>query len=159
MKKILALILISAFLLCLIPFSVSAKSDGFEISGVDTTPKPGAITVLTPAYSKDSTGMSSDGKIMEIVVRSDVITSTESVGNTIPDDGYVVVIRGSTMIERVKNEASPKKGDKVMTTGGIFGKIVEINDFTVIIEVESQARLKVSKEAIVKDMTDVPASK
>ena len=46
-----------------------------------------------------------------------------------------------------------KKGDK------IFGKIVEINDFTVIIEVESQARLKVSKEAIVKDMTDVPASK
>ena len=32
-----------------------------------------------------------------------------------------------------------KKGDKVMTTGGIFGKIVEINDFTVIIEVESQA--------------------
>ena len=52
-----------------------------------------------------------------------------------------------------------KKGDKVMTTGGIFGKIVEINDFTVIIEVESQARLKVSKEAIVKDMTDVPASK
>ena len=28
-----------------------------------------------------------------------------------------------------------KKGDKVMTTGGIFGKIVEINDFTVIIEV------------------------
>ena len=88
MKKILALILISAFLLCLIPFSVSAKSDGFEISGVDTTPKPGAITVLTPAYSKDSTGMSSDGKIMEIVVRSDVITSTESVGNTIPDDGY-----------------------------------------------------------------------
>ena len=52
-----------------------------------------------------------------------------------------------------------KKGDKIMTTGGIFGKIVEINDFTVIIEVESQARLKVSKEAIVKDMTDVPASK
>ena len=50
-----------------------------------------------------------------------------------------------------------QKGDKVMTTGGIFGKIVEINDFTVIIEVESQARLKVSKEAIVKDMTDVPA--
>ena len=117
MKKILALILISAFLLCLIPFSVSAKSDGFEISGVDTTPKPGAITVLTPAYSKDSTGMSSDGKIMEIVVRSDVITSTDSVGNTIPDDGYVVVIRGSTMIERVKKEASPKKGDKVMLSG------------------------------------------
>jgi preprotein translocase, yajC subunit len=52
-----------------------------------------------------------------------------------------------------------KKGDKIMTTGGIFGKIVEISDFTVIIEVESQARLKVSKEAVVKDMTDIPAAK
>ena len=43
-----------------------------------------------------------------------------------------------------KYRESLQKGDKVMTTGGIFGKIVEINDFTVIIEVESQARLKVS---------------
>ena len=61
--------------------------------------------------------------------------------------------------KELKKYRELKKGDKVMTTGGIFGKIVEINDFTVIIEVESQARLKVSKEAIVKDMTDVPASK
>lgn len=50
-----------------------------------------------------------------------------------------------------------KKGDKVMTTGGIFGKIVEINDYTVIIEVESQARMKVSKEALLKDTTDQQA--
>ena len=46
-----------------------------------------------------------------------------------------------------------KKGDKIMTTGGIFGKIVDINnDNTVIIEVESQARMRVSKEAIVRDL-------
>ena len=52
-----------------------------------------------------------------------------------------------------------KKGDKIMTTGGIFGKVVEINnDNTVIIEVESQARMRVSKEAIVRDMTDAPAA-
>lgn len=61
--------------------------------------------------------------------------------------------------ELKKYRESLQKGDKVMTTGGIFGKIVEIQDFTVIIEVESQARLKVSKEAIIKDMTDVPAAK
>lgn len=59
--------------------------------------------------------------------------------------------------ELKKYRDSLQKGDKVMTTGGIFGKVVEINDYTVIIEVESQARLKVSKEAIVKDMTDVTA--
>lgn len=62
--------------------------------------------------------------------------------------------------KKLKNHRDElKKGDKVMTTGGIFGKIVEISDFTVIIEVESQARLKVSKEAVVKDMTDIPAAK
>lgn len=52
-----------------------------------------------------------------------------------------------------------KKGDKIMTTGGIFGKIVEISDTTAIIEVESQARMKVSKEAIIKDMSDAPPAK
>ena len=51
---------------------------------------------------------------------------------------------------------SLKKGDKIITTGGIFGKILEINDYTVIIEVEGQSRLKVSKEAIMRDMTDAP---
>lgn len=59
--------------------------------------------------------------------------------------------------ELKKYRDSLQKGDKIMTTGGIFGKVVEINDYTVIIEVESQARLKMSKEAIVKDMTDVAA--
>ena len=72
----------------------------------------------------------------------------------------IVIVFWFFMIRpQMKRQKELKKGDKVMTTGGIFGKIVEINDFTVIIEVESQARLKVSKEAIVKDMTDVPASK
>ena len=72
----------------------------------------------------------------------------------------IVVVFWFFMIRpQMKRQKELKKGDKIMTTGGIFGKIVEINDFTVIIEVESQARLKVSKEAIVKDMTDVPASK
>ena len=54
-----------------------------------------------------------------------------------------------------------QKGDKVVTLGGIFGKIVEINNDTntVIMEIESQARMKVSKEAIVKDTTDVPLAR
>lgn len=56
-----------------------------------------------------------------------------------------------------KYRESLQKGDKVMTTGGIFGKIVEINDHTIIMEIESQARMKVSKEAIIKDPTDMPA--
>lgn len=45
------------------------------------------------------------------------------------------------------------KGDKVVTIGGIFGKVLEIGENFVIIEVEGQNRLKVTKEAITKDGT------
>ncbi|RUT79221.1 preprotein translocase subunit YajC [Ancylomarina longa] len=48
-----------------------------------------------------------------------------------------------------------KKGDKIVTTGGIYGKILEIQERAIIIEVEGQNRLKVDKAAVVKDMADV----
>ncbi|MDP4188192.1 MAG: preprotein translocase subunit YajC [Bacteroidota bacterium] len=48
-----------------------------------------------------------------------------------------------------------KNGDKVITTGGIYGKIVEVSDQTVIIQVEDQVRLKVDKAAILKDPSDL----
>lgn len=41
-----------------------------------------------------------------------------------------------------------KKGDKIVTIGGIHGKIVEVNDSTFIIEVEGGNRLKIEKSAI-----------
>jgi preprotein translocase subunit YajC len=51
-----------------------------------------------------------------------------------------------------------KKGDKIVTTGGIYGKVLEIEDYFIIMEVEGQNRLKVDKSAVIKDMTDaVPA--
>lgn len=48
-----------------------------------------------------------------------------------------------------------KKGDKVVTTGGIYGKVLEIQERAIIMEVEGQNRLKVDKAAVVKDMGDV----
>ena len=48
-----------------------------------------------------------------------------------------------------------KKGDKVMTMGGIHGKVSQIKDNSVVIEVEGQGRIKVLKDAIVKDATGV----
>ncbi|MEE4177037.1 MAG: preprotein translocase subunit YajC [Bacteroides sp.] len=41
-----------------------------------------------------------------------------------------------------------KKGDKIITIGGIHGKIIEINDKTFIIEVEGQNRLKIERSAV-----------
>ena len=40
------------------------------------------------------------------------------------------------------------KGDKVITIGGVHGKIVEVQDTTFIIEVEGQNRLKIEKSAV-----------
>lgn len=52
-----------------------------------------------------------------------------------------------------------KKGDKIVTTGGIYGKVAEIADYYIIMEVEGQNRLKVDKSAVVKDMADVARAK
>ncbi len=50
-----------------------------------------------------------------------------------------------------------KNGDKVLTIGGIYGKIVEVRDKAVILEVEDKTRLKVDKTGLVKDSSDLDA--
>ena len=54
---------------------------------------------------------------------------------------------------------SLKKGDKIVTTGGIYGKVLEIGDYYIIMEVEGQNRLKIDKPAVIKDMTDATPAK
>lgn len=44
-----------------------------------------------------------------------------------------------------------KKGDKVITIGGIHGKISEIQETTFIIEVEGGVKLKILKSAVSMD--------
>jgi preprotein translocase subunit YajC len=53
--------------------------------------------------------------------------------------------------EAKKFMAEIKKGDKIITIGGIHGKISEINDTTFIIEVEGGNKLKISKTAVSMD--------
>lgn len=50
--------------------------------------------------------------------------------------------------EQRKFRESLQKGQKVITIGGIHGRIVEIQDTTVTIEVEGQVRLRLEKSAI-----------
>ena len=47
-----------------------------------------------------------------------------------------------------------KKGDKVVTIGGIYGTVCEIKDATVLIEVDNNVKIRVSKQALVKDFSD-----
>lgn len=53
-----------------------------------------------------------------------------------------------------KYRESRKKGDKVITIGGIHGKIVEIQETTFTIEVEDGSRLRIEKSAIAGDPSD-----
>ena len=49
---------------------------------------------------------------------------------------------------------SLKKGDKVVTIGGIYGTVVEIKENTVLIEVDNAVKIRVSKKALVKDFSE-----
>ena len=49
---------------------------------------------------------------------------------------------------------SLKKGDKVVTVGGIFGTVAEIKEHTVLIEVDNNVKIRVSKNALVKDFAE-----
>lgn len=50
-----------------------------------------------------------------------------------------------------------KKGDKVVTVGGIYGVVAEVKDRYVVMEVDNNVKLRVDKSSIVNDITDVPA--
>jgi preprotein translocase subunit YajC len=54
-----------------------------------------------------------------------------------------------------------KKGDKVITTGGIYGRIHEITDNsnTILLEVDSNVHIRVEKSAILRDPSDLAAQK
>ena len=49
---------------------------------------------------------------------------------------------------------SLKKGDKIVTIGGIYGTVCEIKEESVLIEVDNNVKIRVSKQALVKDFTD-----
>lgn len=48
-----------------------------------------------------------------------------------------------------------KKGDKVITSGGIYGRIAEIEDHTVLLEVDNNVKIRVDKAALLKDPSDM----
>jgi preprotein translocase subunit YajC len=49
---------------------------------------------------------------------------------------------------------SLKKGDKVVTIGGIYGTVAEVKEDSVLIEVDNSVKIRVSKQALVKDFSD-----
>jgi preprotein translocase subunit YajC len=52
-----------------------------------------------------------------------------------------------------------KKGDKVATTGGIYGKITDVKERTVTLEIADNVLVKVDKTAVMADTSDQAPSK
>ena len=49
-----------------------------------------------------------------------------------------------------------KKGDKVIIgNSGIFGEIVEVDERTALVRVDGDTKLRVAKQVLTKDLTDV----
>ncbi|WP_045033363.1 preprotein translocase subunit YajC [Draconibacterium sediminis] len=61
--------------------------------------------------------------------------------------------------ETRKFRESLQKGDKVVTTGGIYGKVVKIEETAIQLEIAKDVVIKVDKNGIVKDLSDVQPQK
>lgn len=61
--------------------------------------------------------------------------------------------------EQRKFREALKKGDKVITIGGIHGKISEVKDTTILLEIEGGNKLMVEKSAIISDSAQVGLAK
>jgi preprotein translocase subunit YajC len=50
---------------------------------------------------------------------------------------------------------SLSKGDKIITTGGIHGKILSVSDAYIVIETEGETKLRIDKSAVLKEAADL----
>jgi preprotein translocase subunit YajC len=70
---------------------------------------------------------------------------------------YFFMIRPQTKRQKeLKNfRDSLAKGDKIVTTGGIYGKIVNISGNVVTVDVGDGVTLKIDIQAVLKDSSDI----
>jgi len=69
---------------------------------------------------------------------------------------YFFMIRPQTKKQKElqKQREAMKKGDKVVTAGGIYGEIKEVQETTFIITIAKDVTIKVSKDSVYADITD-----
>ena len=73
---------------------------------------------------------------------------------------YFFMIRPQTKKQKelqAQREAM-KKGDKVVTAGGIYGEIKEVQENAFIITIAKDVTIKVSKESVFADASDAAAA-
>lgn len=58
-----------------------------------------------------------------------------------------------------KMRENMKVGDKVVTAGGIYGKIKEVNEKDFLIEIAENVRIRIDKASVFASSNDIQASK
>lgn len=68
---------------------------------------------------------------------------------------YFFMIRPQTRKARESKDflSNIKKGEKLITIGGIHGKVLRVDEKSVLLEVDSNTKLRIDKSAISIDMT------
>lgn len=68
---------------------------------------------------------------------------------------YFFMIRPQMKKQKEMNNyrSSLKKGDKVITTGGIYGRVFEVKENYVTVDVGGDIKLRIDKNALLKDPT------
>ena len=46
-----------------------------------------------------------------------------------------------------------KKGDKIVTAGGIYGTVAEVKEKTLLVEIDNNVKIRIDKNSVVKDYT------
>jgi len=69
---------------------------------------------------------------------------------------YFFMIRPQTKRQKEikKQREAMKPGDRVVTSGGIYGRVKEIKDSTVLIEIADNVRIKVDKNSVFASAED-----
>jgi len=102
------------------------------------------LTILLMAGSKDQSPLMSLLPLLLIVVVF-----------------YFFMIRPQMKKQKeMKNfRQSLKVGDKVITSGGVYGKIAEMRENAIIMEVEDKMRMKVDIASVFRDPSDLESKK
>ncbi|PIF01881.1 MAG: preprotein translocase subunit YajC [Paludibacter sp.] len=70
---------------------------------------------------------------------------------------YFFMIRPQTKRQKEirKQREAMKKGDKVITSGGIYGKVKDVKETTVTVEIAENVRVTVDKNSIFATAADI----
>ncbi len=54
-----------------------------------------------------------------------------------------------------KFQESLQKGDRVLVAGGIFGKVVEVKEDAILVEIDNNTTIRVLKNSVYRDGSDM----